>query len=549
MNSDHEIEFNYYLIYVEKSWLTINSHDNFEIPHCHLLYSDTDENSGLVVDLVTDKLSRNAHIVILLEFQLDWYMRTIPLHCVWSNGLMRARRFYNHVPKVSPLIYITLVLFLVSLAINPVKAVDFKSKELPTIRDPDLSVELVFQGDFDLTANQLSPVTAMTFLGKDILILSKNDGTVNRITNGALVDAPLLDVQVANKRERGLLGITSSKANDTNKQYIFLYFTESGKTDGTDICLTTYSCQPGSEPVGNQLYRYELYDNKLENPKLLLHLPAWPAPSHNGGAITVGPDNNLYLTIGDLVGSVNESSRTKAQNFNNGTEPDARAGILRITQNGKPGSESVLGNAYPLNLYYAYGIRNSFGIDFDPITGNLWDSENGPEYGDEINLVKPGFNSGWMNVQGIWKAIQRPIEGEDLVAGNISSSPSDLVNFGGKGKYSPPEFIWKETVGPTALKFLSSDKLGKHYANDLFVGSFNLGTIFHFSLNEDRTELSLKGSLKDKIADNHKEIEEIIFGEGFNRIADLEVGPDGYLYVLSVEGATAKIHKIMPKEN
>ena len=55
-----------------------------------------------------------------------------------------------------------------------------------------------------------------------------------------------------------------------------------------------------------------------------------------------------------------------------------------------------------MNLYYAYGIRNSFGIDFDPVTGKLWDTENGPGYGDEINLVKPGFNSGWGKIQGMW---------------------------------------------------------------------------------------------------------------------------------------------------
>ena len=72
-----------------------------------------------------------------------------------------------------------------------------------------------------------------------------------------------------------------------------------------------------------------------------------------------------------------------------------------MTQNGEPVADSatgeyILGNSYPLNLYYAYGIRNSFGIDFDPITGNLWDSENGPGHSDEINLVEPGFNSGWI---------------------------------------------------------------------------------------------------------------------------------------------------------
>ena len=76
---------------------------------------------------------------------------------------------------------------------------------------------------------------------------------------------------------------------------------------------------------------------------------------------------------------------------------------LRSTQDDQPvgGSRSILGNTYPLNLYYAYGIRNSFGFDFDPVTGNIWDTENGPGEGDEINLVEPGFNSGWHEVHGM----------------------------------------------------------------------------------------------------------------------------------------------------
>ena len=57
-------------------------------------------------------------------------------------------------------------------------------------------------------------------------------------------------------------------------------------------------------------------------------------------------------------------------------------------------SSGILGDETPLNLYYAYGVRNSFGINFDPITGNLWHTENGPGEGDEINFVESGFNSG-----------------------------------------------------------------------------------------------------------------------------------------------------------
>ena len=91
---------------------------------------------------------------------------------------------------------------------------------------------------------------------------------------------------------------------------------------------------------------------------------------------------------------------TQAQNFGNEVSPDGRAGILRISPDGEPVGNGILGKEYPLNLYFAYGIRNSFGIDFDPLTGYLWDTENGPDYGDEINLVEPGFNSGALKIFG-----------------------------------------------------------------------------------------------------------------------------------------------------
>jgi aldose sugar dehydrogenase len=431
---------------------------------------------------------------------------------------------------------------------------ELKSKELPIINDPSLKVELIYQGDFKVQPNQSSPVSTMTFIGNDILILSKNDGTIYRIKNGTLLDAPLLDVNVANKRERGLLGIATSKTKDSNVDYVFVYYTESKKRDGTDLCHTTYYCVPGTDPKGNAIYRYELdnkqNNSKLVNPKPLINLPASPGPSHVGGIMKIGPDNNLYITIGDLNGSVNKSSSTKTQNFKNGSEPDGRAGILRITQDGKVVGRGLIGTSYPTNLYYAYGIRNSFGIDFDPVTGNLWNTENGPDYGDEINLVEPGFNSGWILVQGIWKPKYDPERGGDLIAGEelLDADRKNLVDFTGRGKYSPPEFVWNYTVGPTALKFLNSNKLGEKYENDLFVGDNNFGNIYHFDLSKDRRQLYLSNVLKDKIADNHTELKEIVFGEEFDGITDLDVGPDGFLYVLSYKGNNFYIYNISPKD-
>ncbi len=435
-------------------------------------------------------------------------------------------------------------------------ALQSSEDKLPTIYDSALKAELVFQSESEREGGTLSPVSSMTFLDDDdILILNKNEGIVNRIVNGSMLDKPLLDVNVANKRERGMLGIAATSWNATNEdngdvRNVFLYYTESEKMDGSDICRETYYCRSDSETIGNHLYRYELRDNKLVKPKLLLELPAWPAPAHNGGVIKIGPDNNLYVTVGDFVGSVNETTRTKAQNYKNGTEPDGRAGILRLTQDGKPVADPILGDEFPLNLYYAYGIRNSFGIDFDLVTHKLWDTENGPDYGDEINLVEPGFNSGWNKVQGIWKPRYDVQRGGDLIAGEKSLNPDmkDLVNFNGNGKYSEPEFTWNHTVGPTQITFLHSDKFGVDYKDDLFLGDTNNGYLYHFDLNANRTSLILKGSLKDKIADNPKELNDIIIGEGFGHITDIEVGPDGYLYVLSHDNNIVMIFKISSKK-
>jgi aldose sugar dehydrogenase len=106
-----------------------------------------------------------------------------------------------------------------------------------------------------------------------------------------------------------------------------------------------------------------------------------------------------------------------------------------------------------LQYYYAYGIRNGFGMDFDPVTGNLWDTENGGDFGDEINLIELGFNSGWADVQGLASKENEDIDVDDI----------ELEDFDGRGNYSDPEFVWQVPVGVTSIKFFNSSELGEQY--------------------------------------------------------------------------------------
>ncbi len=398
-------------------------------------------------------------------------------------------------------------------SVNAVSTEAAVNVSLPRIKDFHLKVDLV--------NSELKFPSSMAFLGpNDILVLEKNEGTVKRLVDGKLLPQPLLKVPVANLGERGMLGIAVAK-NETGFTRIFLYYTKSGGGVTGDDWM-------GRDPCCNVLYRYDLLDNKLINPKLLLSTPADFGSLHNGGRIVIGPDRYLYIGVGDIGG---HDSLT--QNFRNSTQTVGSV-IYRISQDGAPvgGILNSTGTG-PINKFYAYGIRNTFGMDFDPLTKKLWDTENGPRFGDEINLVEPGFNSGWKQIQGLWKPIgPKGYEVQGPFVGNPSNS--SLVDFDGKGKYRSPELIWNTTVGPTALRFLNSSKLGIDYENEMFVGDVNNGNLYHFKLNDNRTELSLKG-LRDNVIFNPEENYDFLFGINFGRgITDLQVGPDGYLYVLTI---------------
>ena len=201
-----------------------------------------------------------------------------------------------------------------------------------------------------------------------------------------------------------------------------------------------------------------------------------PIPFHTGGKVIIGPDEYIYLVIGDL-----ESRRTQAQNIQDGPEPDGTGVIYKITQDGESVDNAPLGMYWILLTNFMRMVyENSFGMDFDPVTGILWDTENGPTYGDEINMVEAGFNSGSLDIHGM---------SSDYDISILDS----LVDFDGKGRYSEPEFTWKVPVGVTALKFIDSDKYGENYENDMLVADVNYGNIYHFELNKNRTGLSLDG--------------------------------------------------------
>ncbi len=422
-------------------------------------------------------------------------------------------------------------------------------KEPPLINDENLQITQL--------VGELNFPTGIDFLDEnDILVIEKNTGQVKRILDGEILPEPVLDVNVASESERGLLGIailnkkgfTNSDAttttttneilqeenileNEEGEVKVFLFFTETEDIDNGEI-------------LGNRLYKYDFIDGKLVNPTLLLDLPFLPGPSHNGGVLDIGPDNNLYLVVGDINREGNPEYLTLAQNMEDSKMPDGRGGVLRITVDGESVNDGfTLGNDGVLDKYYGYGIRNSFGISFDPLTGILWETENGSNYGDEINVILPGFNGGWRQGLGL------STEYENFK--NKEFDKNKLINFNGKGTYYEPVFTWVDTVAPTAIAFINSKIFGEEYENDLLVGSVKQGRIFHFNLNETRTGLDLppSGELVDKMADVDEELESVTLGRNFGVITDIEINPyDGAIYVVDGQSKNGKIYQIHPKE-
>ncbi len=290
----------------------------------------------------------------------------------------------------------------------------------------------------------------MAFLDNNNILVLEKDGLVRLVSNGQLQPQPVLEIPVDSQSERGLLGIAvdqnvrsdnSSIQNGITK-HIFLYYTELGDEDGE---------------LKNRVYKYTWNGQTLENPTLVLDLPAIPGPNHDGGKLMIGPDNYLYGVIGDL------NHDGMLQNFPDGPNPDDTGIIFRINLiDGTIAQDNPFSTdpSDPLSKYFAYGIRNSFGLTFDPVTKSIWDTENGPASNDEINIVEPGFNSGWQTIMG-------PIS-------SSGNTEDDLVTFEGS-HYADPILTWLIPPALTDIEFLNSTSLGELYSNNVFVGDNNNG--------------------------------------------------------------------------
>jgi glucose/arabinose dehydrogenase len=276
--------------------------------------------------------------------------------------------------------------------------------------------------------------------------------------------------------ERGALGIALSPGWPA-VPYLYVYVTRQSSLGAL---------------LENQLVRIRVINGVGNDLQVLFSQPVSTATNHNGGRILFGPDGYLYVVIGENADSANSQDLT-----------NLRGKILRVLADGTASD----GSAAPGDIadrIYAYGIRNSFGFTFDPNTGRLWETDNGPECNDEINVIVAGGNYGW-----------GPSESCGVVA-----QPSDTNNSGALPRIGPV-LSFRRTIGITGAAFCHGCGLGAVSEGRLFFGAVNDGVLRSVALNADR--ISTSGPVA----------EALMVPAG---IFSMEVGPDGALYFSNSAG-------------
>ena len=479
-----------------------------------------------------------------------------------------------------------------------------------------------------VAASGLELPIGLAFLGpNDWLVLEKDTGRVKRVVGGA-VQGIVLDLGVNRNSERGLLGIALHPEFPSNPG-VYLYWTCRSTAPPSNSffpdeqrCLDANMFAADSGNVlevpllGNRVDRFVWTGSALQYDHNLVMLRAFqndgaPTPAgqndgtqpargnHNGGVIRFGPDGKLYVMIGDngrrgqLQNLVDgPGGPTRADDQFGGPEPDdahLTGVILRLNDDGSTPADNPffaagasMGGEAGANVQkiFAYGLRNGFGMAFDPISGALWEQENGDDSFSELNIAAPGFNSGWVQIMGPperiaeFKAIETtvtptppdPFAATYFGLQQLRWSPVNIADTAEEAMdrlfmlpgahYSAPEFSWKYEVAPGAIGFVDGRGLGPQFEGDLFVAGarpfLEGGHLFHFNLTGNRRKIGTDDPrLEDRVADNlHKweitESETLLIGRNVGIGTDMHTGPNGNLYIVSLsDGAVYEIFRAL----
>jgi hypothetical protein len=265
---------------------------------------------------------------------------------------------------------------------------------------------------------------------------------------------------------------------------------------------------------------------------------------HHGGPIAFDSDGRLVTIYGELrrTGDPGWNQNTAgpllSTNTSGGVVQDFGT-IIRLNADGSVPSENPFFATGPsgTETWLAYGIRNSFGLTADPVTGEVWATDNGESNFDEINRIAPGMNGGWKRLSG---PVNHPSQ----------TGSTALLEVLPGSSYVDPKFSWKTCIGVTSLHFLHGSALGPSFDDALLVTCVNGGTLWLFRLNAARNDFVLQhAGLGDRADDRANpfssaigtEAAEIVLGTGLSPVLSIERGPDGWPYLLTINGTIQRL--------
>lgn len=309
--------------------------------------------------------------------------------------------------------------------------------------------------------NGLQLPAALTFAPDGRLFFVEIQKGMVRIldAHGVLQDEPFETLKISRRKEHGVLGLALDPDFASN-HYVYVYYSQAANN--------------GVDPDDNRIVRFTERDGLAHNRTVIRENLPIGICCHNGGRMAFGPDGKLYVTVGDQ----NQAERAQLHNRLNGK-------ILRLNPDGTVPSD----NPSPNSPVFALGFRNPYGLDFHPLTGVPYVTENGEEGHDELNQVVAGGNYGSPEMDGV-------------------------VN--------DPRFVdpvWESGLGrlaPTGAAFYTGQAMPE-YANDLFFCAFVTG---------DLTRMRLGGPNLDQV------VEQGVVAKGC--YLDVVNSPDGSLYFSSI---------------
>ncbi|UOD50726.1 PQQ-dependent sugar dehydrogenase [Orrella daihaiensis] len=338
---------------------------------------------------------------------------------------------------------------------------------------PALAVQI------EVVATGLAHPWAVAFVGEGQMLVTERAGRLRLVDANGSISGPLTGLPaIAAQRQGGLLDVVTDRDFARNRTIYFCY----SRPDPT---------QAGFNSTALAAARLSDDAKALENVRdLFVQSPSYRGGFHFGCRIVQGPDGKLWMGLGDRYQLMQEAQNTANE----------IGKVVRINQDGSiPADNPFAGKSGASAAVWSYGHRNIQGATLDS-EGRLWMTEHGPQGGDELNLIQPGLNYGWPVIT----------YGENYGGGQIGDGITEAPGM------QQPAVHWTPSIAPSGLAFVDSDRYGQAWKGNLMLGSLKFGNLVRVALEGDR------------VVD-----QEVLLPELRQRVRDVRLGPDGFLYILT----------------